>query len=213
MASFTQKRLPKEELNFLRFVKICTYVIKLPLIDLLTSAIQPIHLYTKIKSSRPLTNGKSTLQPHQLKICFLPPPSLPDYSKFDVTLLYTLIRNLCPSLKPTQGWGKKPQDANTMIGDDIERLRLFRNNCMHGSTSISDSDFEDLWQRLKVVLLRIENYMTSKSKGCYPNYAETLTYIKQLDLGDENIEELKKMYILECLYDKEEQRKNGQGMF
>lgn len=82
---------------------------------------------------------------------------------------------------------------------------------MHDSTSISDSDFEDLLQRLKVVLLRIENYMTSK--GCYPNYAETLTYIKQLDLGDENIEELKKMYILECLYDKEEQRKNGQGMF
>lgn len=46
--------------------------------------------------------------------------------------------------------------------------------------------------------------MILKLKGCYLNYVEILIYIKQLDFGDENIEELKKMYILECLYDKEE---------
>lgn len=207
MASFNQKRLPKEELNFLRFVKICIDVIKLPLIDILTSEIQPMHLYTKLQSSCLLTNGKSKLEQHQLKMCFLLPPSLPDYSKFDVTLLYTLIRNLCPSLKPTQGWGKKPQNANTMIGDDIERLRLFRNNCMHDSTPIADSKFEDLWKSLKAVILRVQNYMTFK--GFYPNYAEKLTDIKQLDLGDETIEELKKTYMFERLYHEIKE----QGMF
>lgn len=192
--------LPKEGQNFIRFIKICLDVLKLPLVDILASEIQPADLYNKIQVSGLLLNGKNKLASMQLTICYLPPPAIPDYSNFDVTLLYTLIRNLCPSLEPTKGWGKDPVDADIQIGDDIERLRIFRNNNVHNSSSeISDIDFEIIWKKLKTVLQRIKNHMTSK--GYNVNYEEKMTNIKQLDLGDEPLHKYKIEHILEYTLD------------
>lgn len=183
--------LTKEEQNFIRFVKICLDVFKLPLADILASEIQPADLYNKIQQhSCSLLNGKNKLDSKQEKICFRLPPAIPDYNEFDVTLLYKLIRNLCPSLAPTKGWGKDPADADTQIGDDIERLRVSRNNNIHEvSSKISDNDFEIIWKKLKFVLQRIQNHMTSK--GYKANYEEYMTKIKQLNLGDEHIDTYK----------------------
>lgn len=197
----SKRRMSKEEQNFIRFVKTCTDIFKLPLKDILASEIRPKDLYAKIQSSCLLTDRKNKLGSDQLKICYIPLPSIPDYDKFDVTLLYKLIRNLCPSLMPTQGWNVEPLNTDIRIGDDIERLRLFRNNCVHGSsTKILDSDFEDLWKNLESVTLRIQMYMTSR--GYNPNYVGQLTDMKQLDLGDETIDDLKMSYILEHTYDR-----------
>lgn len=192
--------LPKGEQNFIRFVKICLDVLKQPLADILASEIQPADLYNKIKNSGSLLNGKNKLAAIQLKICFLLPPAIPDYTNFDVTLLYKLIRNLCPSLEPTNGWGKDPVDADIQIGDDIERLRLFRNNNVHNDSSeITDIDFEIILKKLKSVFQRIQNHMTSK--GYKVNYEEKMTIIKHLDLGDEPIHKYKIEYLLEYTID------------
>lgn len=115
----------KTEHNFICFAKTCVEFIKLPLRDILINQIKPEELYKEIKLCDTLLTGKRKLGPNQHKMCFFP-PILPDYNKFDVTLLYTLIRNLCPSVKPTQGWGVEPKAKDTKIGDDIERLRLFK---------------------------------------------------------------------------------------
>lgn len=102
---------------------------------------------------------KTTASYRSIEKCYLKPPAVPDYSKFDVTLLYTLIRNLCPLLRPTQGWGNEPQPKDTQLGDDIERLRLFRNNYYAHAVSkaISDIKFKILWQNLKTVINRIQS--------------------------------------------------------
>lgn len=174
--------LSKAEQNFTCFTKACIDFIKLPLIDILTDCVKPVDLYIKIKCSSVLMNGKNKLRPDQLKLCFHPPPLLPDYSKFDVTLLYTLIRNLCPSLKPTQGWGSAPNNTDKKIGDDIERLRLFRNNfyAHADSTEILDSDFNNLWKNLQSVVQRIETYTKIWSTT---NYEQELTRIKGCRFG------------------------------
>lgn len=97
---------------------------------------------------------------------------------------------MCPTLAPTKGWGKDPADSDTQIGDDIERLRVFRNNNIHEvSSKISDNDFEIIWKKLKFVLQRIRNHMASK--GYKANYEENITKIKQLNLGDEHIDTYK----------------------
>lgn len=88
--------------------------IKLPLKDILESHIQPVDLFKEINSCPALSSHKHKLRQDQLKLCFLQPPAEPDYRKFDVTLLYTLIRNLCPSVKPTKGWGTQPDDADRL---------------------------------------------------------------------------------------------------
>lgn len=149
--------LSKAGHNFTCFAKVCVDLMKLPLIDVLKFFIKPQDLHTNIQNSS-LTTGKNKLRQDQLKICFIPPPGKPNYNDFDVTLLYTLTRNLCPLLTPTQGWGIEPRTTDTLIGDDIERLRLFRNNYYgHAdSTEISDVEFEDLWKDVKSTIRRID---------------------------------------------------------
>lgn len=180
-----------DEKNCIRISKICSDVFKLPLVDILASEIQPVDLYNKIQHSCILSIGEERLSSTQMTICFLSPPAIPDYSNFDVTLLYTLIRNLCPSLEPTKGWGKDPVDTDTEIGDDIERLRFFRSKLplVHSlSSNIFENDFKMILEELKPILQRIQSHMISK--GYNVNYEEMIANMKQLDLGDEPLHKL-----------------------
>lgn len=181
--------LSKEEHNFTCFAKACVELITLPLIDILFGLIKPIDLHNEITNSSLLT-GKTRLQQGQLVICFIAPPNVPNYNKFDVTLLYTLIRNLCPSLRPTQGWGKQPKATDTQIGDDIERLREFRNTCFAhaNSTAMSDIKFEALWKNLKSIVLRIQKFTKAWN---HTNYEQKLTEIESCRFGYEDREKYK----------------------
>lgn len=184
----TSSYLSKAEHSFVCFAKVCVDFLKIPLIDILTNIIKPVDLYSEISKSplSPIT-GNIKLRPDQLKICFLSPPDLPNYNQFDVTLLYTLIRNLCPSLSPTLGWGKKPRTTDIRIGDDIERLRLFRNNYAHtNSTEIPDDEFENLWKNLKSVIQRCQSFTKSST-----NYEQELTNIESIRFGYGDLEKYK----------------------
>lgn len=124
--------------------------------DILDSHINPEKLYQKIKSCFKTFK----LSQEQQAICYIPPNGVPDYKQFDVTLLYTLIRNLCPLPCPAQGWGNPtwPKATDIQISDDIERLRLFRNNYYaHAkSAKISDNTFKDIWGNLRSAISRIQ---------------------------------------------------------
>lgn len=171
--------------------------IKWPLKNILESHIKPADLFKGIKSCPALLTGKYKLRQDQLKLCFLQHPAIPDYRNFDATLLYTLIRNLCPSLKPTKGWGKEPDDADIQTGDDIERLRLFRNNYYaHAiSAAISDADFKDIWKNLNSVVNRIQKYMYSK--GHNVDYEQELSKIGSSKIAIDHLERCK--LLLEAL--------------
>lgn len=179
--------------------------IKLPLKDILESRIQPVDLFKEINSCPALLSHKHKLGQDQLNLCFLQPPAEPDYRKFDVTLLYTLIRNLCPSLKPTKGWGTQPDDADIQIGDDIERLRLFRNNYYgHASSAaISDFDFAKIWKDLKSVINRVQS--TTK---CSVDYEDELIKIERAKFTRDQLENCK--LLLEAIVILGQQRKNGE---
>lgn len=144
--------------NFNCVIKASLELVNRPLIDILTNNVKDVDLFNKINSCSSLLSGRNELRTDQRKIFFLQPPAVPDYRQFDVTLLYKLKRNLCPSLRPTQGWGEEPQPTDTQLGDGIERLRLFRNNyAAHAvSKTIPDTEFDILWKDLKSVLRRIQ---------------------------------------------------------
>lgn len=182
--------------------------IKLPLKDILESRIKPVDLFKEIKSCPALLSGKRKLRTDQLKLCFLQPPAELDYSKFDVTLLYTLIRNLCPSIKPTKGWGCQPDDADIQIGDDIERLRMFRNkNYAHANfAEISDTEFNDVWENLKSIVNRIQ-----ANTGHSVDYSQKLLNIQSLKTANNHLEECK--YLLELLQNKQPDKKDEPKIF
>lgn len=176
----------KDKHNFQCFTEANLELTKLPLVDIFNSQIKPVDLFQKIRSL--LLSGRNTLHPDQLKLCYLPPPNLPDYKTFDVSLLYTLIRNLCYGLEPTRGWGKEPGPNDTQIGDDIERLRLFRNkHFAHlSSAAIPDDTFKDLYNTLKSVFNRLKLH-----PGCSVDYEQELIEIKCSKFTYEKLEILK----------------------
>lgn len=190
----------KDKHNFQCVTEASLELIKLPLKDILRSQIKPEDLFLKIKSSL-LLSGKNKLRPDQQKLCYFPPPVLPDYSKFDVTLLYTLIRNLCPGLEPTRGWGNEPVPKDTQIGDDIERLRSFRNNNFAhlSSAAIPDDTFEDLWTTLKAVLNRLKLH-----SGCRRDYEQDLIEIKRSQFRNEIWEDYRNLWKVYLEIEKEE---------
>lgn len=169
----------KDKRNF-HWVTVATLdLIKLPLKDILASHIRPVNLFQKIHSCSTLM-----LRTDQRKLCLIQPPGLPDYNTFDVTLLYKLIRNLCGLPSPAQGWGKEPKTTDTQISDDIERLRLFRNNyyAHANSASISDDVFEDVWKNLKMAIKRMNSKIT-----CNVDYEEELIMIERSKFTDDHL--------------------------
>lgn len=166
--------LSQKQLNFARFSIVCVDVFKHPLKDILKIFIKPADLDHKIQNCQPLLTGKYKLNPDQRKKCCYKTPNSPDYSKFDITLLYKLIRNLCPSLEPTQKWGSKPTSNDLNVGDDIERIRDLRNTYFAHSelAEISDDKFKDLWSDVKCVIERCQQYTTQW--GCTTDYNKML---------------------------------------
>lgn len=175
----TSTNLSPKQLNFAHLVLACVDVIKQPLIDILDIYIKPSDLCKKVRQSNDLTSGPYKLNSEQLKKCGFTSPYLPIYSQFDVTLLYKLIRNLCPrALTPTNGWGKDPQAIDTQPGDDIERIRQFRNeNVAHvNSGELDDTKFEAIWSDLEDVVKRIQSFTTAN--GCSSDFLQQLSDLK-----------------------------------
>lgn len=170
----TSTTLSQTQLNFARFSIVSIDINKLPLKDILTIFIKPADLDQAIQNCDPLVKGKYRLNPDQRKKCSYYSRKSPDYSTFDITLLYRLIRNLCPSLEPTNKWGNKPASNDLEVGDDIERIRDLRNSIVAHSASaeISDDKFKDLWSDVKCIIQRCQQYTTSK--GCTNDYNKML---------------------------------------
>lgn len=173
----TSTNLSRKQLNFAQISIVCVDILKQSLIDILRIHIKPTDLRKEIRLCPSLTTGKDKLNSEQKDLCCLSSSGVPDYSKFDVTLLYRLIRNICPPLKPSKEWGKEPKTTDLTFGDDIERIRLFRNkHYAHAdSAEIPDSEFTDLWNEGKSLIRRIQIYTTAN--GCTTDYGLKLTNI------------------------------------
>lgn len=196
--------LTKEEQNFIRFVKARDDVMPLPLRDILDWQIKPKYLNSAIQSCPALISGEHSLDSYQRSLT-----KQKDYSNFDVSLLYKLIRNLCPVLKPTQRWGIKPKVSDTTTGDDIERIRFFRNEFGHSnSASIPDGEFKTRWTDLKFVVERLQKALSKN--GYIADYKKKLKSIEELDFGDEPREKYKAFLVFEYVYN-QLQQENDRG--
>lgn len=171
--------LSQKQINFARFSIVCVDIIKLPLKDILNIYIKPKELEKNIKACSSLRIGDYKLNPDQQKKCCLKSSKVPDYSKFDVPLLYKLIRNLCSTLEPRNKWGSNPTKYDLCIGDDIERIRVIRNAYFAHTESaeISDDDFKKLWHNAKCVINRCQQFTTKN--GCTTDYNKNLTDLER----------------------------------
>lgn len=77
------------------------------------------------------------------------------YKSLDISLLYKLVKMFPCVPNPTQGWGQKPTKNDLSISDDIERIRILRNNAAHRSnTRVDQDDFNDFFLQFHEIARR-----------------------------------------------------------
>ncbi|XP_052069151.1 interferon-induced helicase C domain-containing protein 1-like [Mytilus californianus] len=81
------------------------------------------------------------------------------YSEFDISLIYTILRNLYPNIQPSSGWNhpNDPMPHEVSLGDDMERCRRSRNHILHrGNTTVTDTEIDDIFTDFKLIAERLE---------------------------------------------------------
>lgn len=139
--------------RFFRLISVIIEDLTTILQDLLRREIGPSQLFNRVKQK------SKHLRPDQ--IVLISNAKTQGYKEFDITLLYTLLRNFCPNIQPpTQSWGMSnmPAQGETTEGDDIERIRLIRNKLLgHISVpTITDIKFQTEWRIISEICTRMQ---------------------------------------------------------
>ena len=151
----------KESTNYMRLcqliVTICTDVLRC----ILDKYITPSNLQSTLNIHKGLLTGPGChLSKQQKAILFPrgPNPAVVSSKDFDISLLYTLLRNIAGIPPHGNGWGNNPSSGDTCLSACIEAIRIARNDLNgHNLTGkICDSDFNDIWSTLKVAVTEIE---------------------------------------------------------
>ncbi|KAK3107055.1 hypothetical protein FSP39_006003 [Pinctada imbricata] len=88
-----------------------------------------------------------------------------NYSDFDISLLYTLLRNLCKIPKHKNGWGNDPDPNDMSLAANIERIRICRNRLGHALVlSLSDLEFNDIWSSISTAVIEMDKVLKSNHK-------------------------------------------------
>lgn len=113
---------------------------------------------------------------------------------FDITLLYVLLRNICPIQPHLNQWGNAPSQGDRSLSANIERIHLVRNQYAH-SPSISDYNYEHSWKIIFQAVKEIEGYL-----GTSTTYQDALTEIRSCSMDiEEEQKYLQKLQIIEQL--------------
>ncbi|XP_062581858.1 uncharacterized protein LOC134243629 [Saccostrea cucullata] len=152
--------------------------------DILEMEVPPSDIESKAKA----VSVYKRLRPEQEHILLDAKHS--GYKNFDISLLYTLIRNICSTIpKPTKGkWGDNnmPAAGEISVGDDIERIRLIRNSLTAhvSSASTPQKEFDDTWSMMSDVCQRLEAFTGKK-------YIDSLKGVQKLVLKEEGEDGIK----------------------
>ena len=115
----------------------------------------PIHILKRELDVRDLKE-KIVIYSKSIKAHFTAPlisslqsvKSLDDYSRLDMTVVFTLLQNLCENIKPPRkGWGYEPLSDEITPGADIERMRLMWNKYCDYDLQFPQLDY--VYKRMK----------------------------------------------------------------
>ena len=84
-------------------------------------------------------------------------PSSVSSKNFDITLLTTLLRNICGLVPPVTGWDMLPASTDISREADIARIKHLRNTVYaHAeSAAVDAATFNKLWREIGDTLERL----------------------------------------------------------
>ena len=166
--------------------------------DLLHNEIQPTDIFNTVKQNY-LKIFRSD------EIALISTAKTKSYNDFDITLLYKLLRNVCPNIpSPTQQWGdpEMPLQNEITVGDDIERIRLIRNKVLGhiSEAAITETEFQEYWSTISDICTRMQTLLNKDYVRRFKNAEECtidsetenkyMDKIKQLAKEDEDMREI-----------------------
>ncbi|KAL3882975.1 hypothetical protein ACJMK2_029276 [Sinanodonta woodiana] len=192
-----------ETTNFAHICRIVVDVLRDILWQVLTNEVTPTDLPIQVRKNQ--YNLKRLDGKLKAWLIGIPPSSteIPSSEKFDVSSLYTLIRNLCSTIpSPTTKWGNPPPAGGMTLGDDIERVREFRNTLYGHATQakIDTADYNNICINIIDVVSRFDAYFSVNCKAMKCNFTSdihtVLTSSTDKALEDEYIAKLKEIVVL-----------------
>lgn len=85
-----------------------------------------------------------------------PPVGPPSSKNFDISLLYTLLRNVCGLSAPAAGWGTKPAPTDHSVEGAVETIHWYRNKYGHPSmVEVDQSSFESSWKEISEAIKQL----------------------------------------------------------
>ena len=158
MATSVSSTGDEDRTRFIRLSLIIIDELTQILRDLLHNEFSPSQINNKVVQ----INYLSKLRPEQVVV--INNANTQGYQDFDITLLYTLLRNVCQNITaPSQGWGVStmPSPNEVTVGDDIERIRLIRNNLFGhiSKAAISETEFKEYWSIMSGICTRMQTLL------------------------------------------------------
>ena len=183
--------ISKEKVNYVRSCCINVDVFPDTLRHILQSDIPPSQIYSDAQAKSAADRAARVRNPFTLsreQWTLLQNAATAGYGDFDLTLLYTLIRNLTlPScVPPSRGWGNAPSLSTQVTqGDDVERMRSLRNK-VYGhatSTAIPDNVFQGYWTTAMDICARMDTYYGGTK------YIDMLKNIEKIEFVHQKVSE------------------------
>ncbi|XP_062571094.1 uncharacterized protein LOC134233118 [Saccostrea cucullata] len=85
-----------------------------------------------------------------------------NYGNMDISLLYTLLRNICGIPPHNNGWGNDPDSKDRSLSANIERIRKARNQCVHSSSPVlSNADFNTIWSTVRSAVVDLDSFLNN----------------------------------------------------
>ncbi|CAB3983840.1 ankyrin repeat domain-containing 50-like [Paramuricea clavata] len=154
---------------------------------------------------------KGVITDEQKELLFSPAGMPPTTSnKYDITLLFVLLRNICGLTAPssTGSFKDNPPSTDKSPEADLVRIKYYRNKLAHrNNTELSDVELNTYWSNISDALVRLGADMgdLAKLKLKPLDEEEICIYIDQLNEWHEKDEKIEKI-LLEVLKQTEANR-------
>ena len=126
------------------------------------------NIYQAIKAKKWMLTNLKQLKQEQRALIFPDPQNryTGTVDQFDISLLYTLIRNISAVRPPVTGWNTPPDDnpRDRSLGANVERIRLCRNETSGHSKDgkLDNQRFEAYWKEIGEMVDDIESAIGDK---------------------------------------------------
>ena len=151
--------LTKPAENYCRLCQLIMTVCSDLFRDILSHHIQPANLRGELDKHKN-TLLRALKIPNHKKLLFPQSGGQSLSAKdMDLTILYTLLRNICGIPSHQNGWGNTPNTGDITLAACIERIREQKNAIASHSNigEIDDICFQDIWMKLQTDIVKIEN--------------------------------------------------------